>query len=92
MRSQAASSASTIRTARIAGPLLVVGGVVQKTMGQFGQPSPSRGYDRDWVYDERFRHRALSPPAFPAFPNYTASTSLGIDMHTAPRPLLDWQA
>jgi hypothetical protein len=60
----------------------VLGGVVQKTMGQFGQASPSRGYERDWVFDERFRYRALSPPAFPLFPNFTAATSLGIDSYT----------
>ena len=64
------------------GTSFVVGGVVQKTMGQFGQPSPNRGYDRDWVYDERFRYRALSPPAFPGFPNFSAATSLGIDSYT----------
>ena len=51
----------------------VVGGVVQKTMGTFGQPSSNTGYARDWVYDERFRYRALSPPAFPGFPNFTAA-------------------
>ena len=60
----------------------VVGGVVQKTMGTFGQPSSNLGYARDWVYDERFRYRALSPPAFPGFPNFTAATSLGIDSYT----------
>ena len=60
----------------------VLGGVVQKTMGQFGQLSPSRGYDREWVYDERFRYRALTPPAFPSFPRFTAATSLGIDSYT----------
>jgi hypothetical protein len=60
----------------------VLGGVVQKTMGQFGQASPSRGYEREWVYDERFRYKALSPPAFPLFPNFTAATSLGIDSYT----------
>ena len=60
----------------------VLGGVVQKTMGTFGQPSSNLGYSRDWVYDERFRYRALSPPAFPGFPNFTGSTSLGIDSYT----------
>jgi hypothetical protein len=60
----------------------VLGGVVQKTMGTFGQPSSNLGYARDWVYDERFRYRALSPPAFPGFPNFTAATSLGIDSYT----------
>ena len=60
----------------------VLGGVVQKTMGQFGQASPSRGYEREWVFDERFRYKALSPPAFPLFPNFTAATSLGIDSYT----------
>jgi hypothetical protein len=60
----------------------VIGGVVQKTMGTFGQPSSNLGYARDWVYDERFRFRALSPPAFPGFPNFTAATSLGIDSYT----------
>jgi hypothetical protein len=60
----------------------VLGGVVQKTMGTFGQPSSNRGYERDWVYDERFRYRALAPPAFPGFPNFTAATSLGIDSYT----------
>ena len=60
----------------------VVGGVVQKTMGTFGQPSSNLGYARDWVYDERFRYKALSPPAFPGFPNFTAATSLGIDSYT----------
>jgi hypothetical protein len=60
----------------------VVGGVVQKTMGTFGQPSSNLGYARDWIYDERFRFRALSPPAFPGFPNFTAATSLGIDSYT----------
>jgi hypothetical protein len=61
---------------------LVLGGVVQKTMGIFGQPSSNLGYARDWVYDERFRYRALSPPAFPGFPNFTGATSLGIDSYT----------
>ena len=61
---------------------LVLGGVVQKTMGTFGQPSSNTGYARDWVYDERFRYRALSPPAFPGFPNFTAATSLGIDSYS----------
>ena len=61
---------------------VVVGGVVQKTMGQFGQPSPNRGYARDWIYDERFRYRALSPPAFPGFPNFSVATSVGIDSYT----------
>jgi len=60
----------------------VLGGVVQKTMGTFGQPSSNTGYARDWVYDERFRYRALSPPAFPGFPNFTAATSLGIDSYS----------
>lgn len=60
----------------------VLGGVVQKTMGIFGQPSSNLGYARDWVYDERFRYRALSPPAFPGFPNFTAATSLGIDSYS----------
>jgi hypothetical protein len=60
----------------------VLGGVVQKTMGTFGQPSSNLGYARDWVYDERFRYKALSPPAFPGFPNFTAATSLGIDSYT----------
>jgi hypothetical protein len=60
----------------------VVGGVVQKTMGTFGQPGSNTGYARDWVYDERFRFKALSPPAFPGFPNFTAATSLGIDSYT----------
>jgi hypothetical protein len=60
----------------------VLGGVVQKTMGTFGQPSSNLGYARDWVYDERFRYRALSPPAFPGFPNFTGATSLGIDSYT----------
>jgi Tfp pilus assembly protein PilX len=60
----------------------VLGGVVQKTMGTFGQPSSNLGYARDWVYDERFRYRALSPPAFPGFPNFTAATSLGIDSYS----------
>jgi hypothetical protein len=60
----------------------VLGGVVQKTMGTFGQPASNTGYARDWVYDERFRYRALSPPAFPGFPNFTAATSLGIDSYT----------
>ena len=61
---------------------LVLGGVVQKTMGIFGQPSSNTGFERDWVYDERFRYRALSPPAFPGFPNITGATSLGIDSYT----------
>ena len=60
----------------------VLGGVVQKTMGTFGQPSSNLGYARDWVYDERFRYRALSPPAFPGFPNFSATASLGIDSYT----------
>ena len=60
----------------------VLGGVVQKTMGTFGQPSSNLGYARDWVYDERFRYRGLSPPAFPGFPNFTGATSLGIDSYT----------
>ena len=60
----------------------VVGGVVQKTMGQFGQPSSNTGYARDWLYDERFRYRALSPPAFPGFPNFTAASGLGIDSYS----------
>jgi hypothetical protein len=60
----------------------VLGGVVQKTMGVFGQTSPDRGYQRKWVYDERFRHKALSPPAFPLFQSFTAATSLGIDSFT----------
>ena len=60
----------------------VVGGVVQKTMGTFGQPSSNTGYARDWVYDERFRYRALSPPAFPGFPNFTAASGLGIDSYS----------
>ena len=60
----------------------ILGGVVQKTMGTFGQPSSNLGYARDWVYDERFRYRALSPPAFPGFPNFSATASLGIDSYT----------
>jgi hypothetical protein len=64
------------------GESLVLGGVVQKTMGQFGQPSSNTGYARDWVYDERFRYRALSPPAFPGFPNFTAASGLGIDSYS----------
>jgi len=60
----------------------VLGGVVQKTMGTFGQPSSNTGYARDWVYDERLRYRALSPPAFPGFPNFTAASSLGIDSYS----------
>jgi hypothetical protein len=60
----------------------VLGGVVQKTMGTFGQPSSNLGYERDWVYDERFRYRALSPPAFPGFPNFTAASGLGIDSYS----------
>jgi hypothetical protein len=34
------------------------------------------------VYDERFRYRALSPPAFPGFPNFSAATSLGTDSYS----------
>ena len=64
------------------GESLVLGGVVQKTMGTFGQPSSNTGYARDWVYDERFRYRALSPPAFPGFPNFTAASGLGIDSYS----------
>jgi hypothetical protein len=60
----------------------ILGGVVQKTMGTFGQPSSNTGYARNWVYDERFRYKALSPPAFPGFPNFTAATSLGIDSYS----------
>lgn len=61
----------------------ILGGVVQKTMGTFGSPgSPGTGYARNWLYDERFRHRGLSPPLFPGFPNFTAATSLGIDSFT----------
>jgi hypothetical protein len=60
----------------------VLGGVVQKTMGTFGQPSSNLGYERDWTYDERFRYRALSPPAFPGFPNFTAASGLGIDSYS----------
>jgi hypothetical protein len=60
----------------------VLGGVVQKTMGTFGQPSSNLGYERDWIYDERFRYRALSPPAFPGFPNFTAASGLGIDSYS----------
>jgi hypothetical protein len=64
------------------GESTVVGGVVQKTMGTFGQPSSNTGYARKWLYDERLRYKALSPPAFPGFPNFTAATSLGIDSYT----------
>jgi hypothetical protein len=65
------------------GKAKVLGGVVQKTMGTLGQPgSPGTGYARDWVYDERLRYRALSPPTFPGFPNFTGSTSLGIDSYS----------
>jgi hypothetical protein len=61
----------------------LLGGVVQKTMGTFGSPgTPGTGYARNWVYDERFRHRGLAPPAFPGFPRFTAATSLGIDSYT----------
>jgi hypothetical protein len=61
----------------------LLGGVVQKTMGTFGSPgTPGTGYGREWVYDERFRHRGLAPPAFPGFPRFTAATSLGIDSYT----------
>src|SRR5262249_60430954 len=61
----------------------LLGGVVQKTMGTFGSPgSPGTGYARDWTYDERFRQRGLAPPLFPGFPNFTASTSVGIDDYT----------
>jgi hypothetical protein len=51
-------------------------------MGTFGQPSSNTGYARKWLYDERLRYKALSPPAFPGFPNFTAATSLGIDSYT----------
>jgi hypothetical protein len=64
------------------GDSLVLGGVVQKTMGTFGSPGSNLGYARDWVYDERFRYRALSPPAFPGFPNFTAASGLGIDSYS----------
>lgn len=60
----------------------ILGGVVQKTMGTFGQPSSNTGYARDWVYDERFRYRGLSPPSFPGFPNFTTGVGLGIDSYT----------
>jgi hypothetical protein len=65
------------------GVVRLLGGVVQKTMGVFGTAgSPGTGYARDWVYDERARHRGLGPPVFPGFPNFTASTSLGVDSYT----------
>jgi hypothetical protein len=60
----------------------VLGGVVQKTMGTFGQPSSNTGYERNWIYDERFRYKAMSPPAFPGFPNFSAATSLGVDSYS----------
>jgi hypothetical protein len=60
----------------------VLGGVVQKTMGQFGQPSSNSGYERNWFYDERFRYRAVSPPKLPLVESFTAATTLGIDSYT----------
>lgn len=60
----------------------LLGGVVQQTMGCFGSPgSPGLGYARNWVYDERFRYRALSPPSFPGFPRFTVTTGVGIDSY-----------
>ena len=65
------------------GQAKLLGGVVQKTMGTLGSPgTPGTGYARDWVYDERFRHRGMSPPLFPGFPKFTAATGLGIDSYT----------
>jgi hypothetical protein len=65
------------------GAVKLFGGVVQKTMGVFGTGgTPGTGYARAWVYDERARYRGLGPPVFPGFPNFTASTSLGVDSYT----------
>jgi hypothetical protein len=65
------------------GQAMLLGGVIQKTMGTLGSPgTPGTGYARNWVYDERFRYRGLAPPNFPGFPNFTAATSLGIDSYS----------
>jgi hypothetical protein len=68
----------------------VLGGVVQKTMGQFGQPSSNSGYERNWFYDERFRYRAVSPPKLPLVESFTAATTLGIDSYTWRLGLFNW--
>jgi hypothetical protein len=65
------------------GQAVLLGGVIQKTMGTLGSPgTPGTGYARNWVYDERFRYRGLAPPNFPGFPSFTAATSLGIDSYS----------
>jgi hypothetical protein len=65
------------------GQARLLGGVVQKTMGTLGSPgTPGTGYARDWVYDERFRHRGMSPPLFPGFPRFSATGGPGIDDYT----------
>jgi hypothetical protein len=65
------------------GQARLLGGVIQKTMGTLGSPgTPGTGYARDWVYDERFRHRAMSPPLFPGFPRFTSTGGPGKDDFT----------
>jgi hypothetical protein len=65
------------------GQARLLGGVIQKTMGTLGSPgTPGTGYARDWVYDERYRHRGMSPPLFPGFPRFTATGGPGKDDFT----------
>jgi hypothetical protein len=61
----------------------LLGGVIQQTLGTLGSPgTPGTGYARDWVYDERFRHRAMSPPLFPGFPRFSSTGGPGKDDFT----------
>jgi hypothetical protein len=65
------------------GEARLLGGVIQKTMGTLGSPgTPGTGYARNWVYDERFRHRAMSPPLFPGFPRFSSTGGPGKDDFT----------
>ncbi len=64
------------------GAVNLLGGVVEMTMGCFGQAgNPGSGYGRNWVFDERFRRKGLTPPSFPGFPNFMTSVGLGIDSY-----------
>ncbi len=64
------------------GQAQLLGGVVQMRMGCLGTPgTPGLGYSRNWVYDDRFKVRALSPPVFPGFPQFTTNVSVGIDSY-----------
>ncbi len=64
----------------------LLGGVIQMTFGPFGSFSGAtlvHGYATNWIHDQRYLLRGLTPPFFPAMGNFVvATTGLGFNTYT----------